>query len=128
LAIVRIERNGSFLHDGCVGKDVVEGDAALCQDLADQEPSMTIVRLGLATQQREPMRLSSCFEATDRLLEARLCGHRFVECVTFGVVMLLAGRTTAELGSEKEVPDTFTAQTMLELALVELRGEAREGE
>ena len=85
---------------------------------------MTILRLPLATEQREPMGFSPRFEASDRLFEARLSGHKLVERMPFSVVLLLAGRTTAELGSEKEVSDFVTAQITRKLALVELRSEA----
>jgi hypothetical protein len=52
-----------------VGQDVAQGDTVLCQHPADEQAPVTVARIALAAEQREPMARGAGANAVDRLPE-----------------------------------------------------------
>jgi hypothetical protein len=97
----------------------------LGQHLADEQAPMAVLRVSLAAEQRESVAARTSDEALDRQRELRLFGHGPVEGVAFGIVVLLSGRTTSELFSEKQIPHALACHRRLDLLAIEMWREMR---
>ena len=88
---------------------------------------MTFPRLATAAQQRETVLGRAAEKPVDRIGEGWLLGHHAVEGVAFGVQLVVALRTPAELQAEEHVADAAPLHRGLQLLAVEVRRKARIG-
>jgi hypothetical protein len=95
------------------------------QYLANEQTPMAMLRVSLAAEQRDSVAARTRDEALDRQRELRRFGHGPVEGVAFGIVMLLLGRTTSELFSEKQIAHALACHRRLDLLAIEMWREAR---
>jgi len=104
---------------------MTERHPVVSQDLADEQPAVTLLWLALAAQQRDPMLSSTAQEALNRHLEPWLLGHAVVASVAVLVVMLLPRWPAAELLAEEEIARAGSAKRRIELLAVEVRSDTR---
>ena len=71
------------------------------QDLADEQPAMTLAWLPLAAKQRDPVLASAAQQAPNRHPKPWLLGHAVVASVAVLVVICLPRWPAAELLPEK---------------------------
>jgi two-component system response regulator NreC len=88
---------------------------------------VTLVRLSLTAQKGQAMSPAACRESVDRRLKAWLFGHRSVEGVTIGVVVVFARGSATQRLAEEEIAQAGVAQSGLDCLSIELRGEAGVG-
>jgi hypothetical protein len=106
---------------------MTELDAMIGEHLTDQQPAVTVVRLGLAAHKRDPMVVTAAYQALYGLPKRRLLGHAVIAGSTLLVVVLFPRGPAAQLVSEEEVAGTCSAQSRLHAIAIELLGEARVG-
>jgi hypothetical protein len=95
------------------------------QDSADQESTVAVGRVFLATEDRHSIGLDPALEPGDALEEARRLRDAPVQDVPRGVVEFGLVGTTAELGTQVQVVDARGVQGGAQLGPVEVGGEAR---
>jgi len=100
-------------------------DSSIGQDLADEEPTMAVVRISLAAHQGDAVAMCAIDEALDSGLEWLLFGHRSVQGVALCVVVLLACWPAAELLAHEHVAHATLRHGSLKLITVEVRRVAR---
>lgn len=100
-------------------------DASIGEHLADEKPTVAVVRVALAAHQSNPMPARTVGQARRSGPERLLLGHRSVQGVAVGVVVVLVRGTAAELLAHEEVADTATRHLSLERITVEVRRVAR---
>jgi len=105
---------------------MTERHPAVSQDLAYEQPAMTLARLPLAAKQRDPMLSGTAQETPNRRLEPWLLGHAVVASMAVLVVIRLPRWPAAELLSEEEIARAGPAKRRVELLAVEVRSDARE--
>jgi len=101
--------------------------ATITQDLAHQEPAMTLVWLPATAQQRDAMPGRAAQDRVDRLAEGELRGHPAVQGMTVGVELIFAPRTPAERRTEERIAHVAPLDRGLQLVAVEVRRVARVG-
>jgi len=79
--------------------------ATVAEDFSNQEPTMTLVWLATATQQRQPMVAGAFENPSNGRLEIRLSSHLSVQSVASRVVMLVAFGSSAKSVAKKEIAD-----------------------
>lgn len=112
-------------HHVAIGKDVAQLCPVLAQNLPDEQTPMAILRLAAAAHQAEPVRDGATQDALDASLEGREGGHRRIERVPVGVVVVIVVRTAAERIAQEEVADAAMAEEAIKLLAVEMRRVAR---
>jgi hypothetical protein len=100
-------------------------DSSIRQNLADEQPTVAIVRIPLAAHQGDAVAMRAVDQALDSCLERLLFGHRSVQRTTLGIVVLLVRRATPQLLSEEEIANAALSHRRLELVAVEVRRKAR---
>jgi hypothetical protein len=104
---------------------MTERHPVVSQNLADEQPAMTLARLALAAKQRDPMLSSTAQEALKRHLEPWLLGHTVVASMAILVVIRLPRWPAAEILPEEEIARAGPAKRRIELLAVEVRSDAR---
>jgi hypothetical protein len=100
-------------------------DSSVGQNLANEQSAVAMTRISLAADQCDPVAMSTVNEALDGGPKRLLLGHRSVQRMSFGVVVLLVRWATPELCSEEQVADAALSYRGLELVAVEVRREPR---
>ena len=95
-------------------------DAAIRKYLSHEQTSVAVLRISLAADQRDPVLGSPVEEALDRGLERLLLGHRPIQRVPLGVVVLLAVRAPAERFAQEQVVEPAATELGVELLAVEV--------
>jgi hypothetical protein len=72
-------------------------DSSVRQNLANEQPAVAIVRISLAAHQGDAVAMRAIDQALDSCLERLLFGHRPVQRMTLGIVVLLVRRATPQL-------------------------------
>lgn len=86
---------------------------------------MARARIGLATNERNPMVICPSDKAIYRLAELRFLGHRAVQGMSLSVVVLILTRAPTELLPKKQVADASLPKGTLKSLAVELGSDAR---
>jgi len=110
--------------DDSIREDMTECHSVVSQNLADEQPAVTLLWLALAAHQRHPMLPSPAQEALNRHLEPWLLGHAVVASVAVLVVMFLPRWPAAELLPKEEIARAGSAKRRIELLAVEVRSDA----
>src|SRR6202022_1543483 len=97
LLVVVGQRHGELGPDRPVRKDMPQFDALITQDLANEESTVAVVWIPLAADQGDAVAMRASGEAVDGRFEGPLLGHRSVQRVALGVVVLLLRRATPQL-------------------------------
>jgi hypothetical protein len=108
-----------------VCKDMPKLDSSVGQHLPDEQPPVAVLRISLAADEANPMALRPVDEPLDRRLEGLLFGHRPIESMAVGVVVLIARRPATQLLSEEQIADAMPGERRLELVAVEVWRETR---
>ena len=82
-------------------------------------------RVALTAHQSDPMLACAVDEARDGPSERVLSGHRLIQRMALRVIVILAGRSAAEVIAEEEVAHALIAHRRFELVAVEVRRETR---
>jgi hypothetical protein len=124
LSVLAGHRHRELLANASVWKDMPKFHSSVCQDLSDEQASVTVTRISLAAQQRDPMVSGSTDEALDSTLERLHFRHRPVQRVALVIVVLIADRTPSKLLPEEEIANSPPPHRHLDLLPIEMRSEA----
>ncbi len=91
---------------------------------ANQQTTMTILRLALAAHQGDAMLIRPVQKPVDRLTKVRLARHLSVESVAVHVIVLLLAWTSAQLLPEEEVAKVACAKSRGKILMIELWSKA----
>jgi len=80
--------------DRPIRKDMPKFDSSVRQNLANEKPTVAIVRIPLAAHQGDAVAMRAVDQALYSYLERLLFGHRPVQRMTLGIVVLLVRRAT----------------------------------
>ncbi len=69
-------------------------DSSVRQNLANEKPTVAIVRIPLTAHQGNAVAMRAVDQALDSRLKRLLFGHRSVQRMTLGIVVLLVRRAT----------------------------------
>lgn len=111
-------------HHLAIREDVSQLGAVLAEHLPNQEPAVTLVGPAATAEQRQTVVASPAQHTRHGVLKSPVCRHRRVAGMAFGVVVLLALRTPAQLQPHEQVADAGAMQRSLQVVTVELRREA----
>jgi hypothetical protein len=84
------ELDGALLEDSAVAEKVPQLSSIVGEHLADEQASMTVMRITLATDQRDAVLRRPPQQTVNGSGKRGLVGHRTIERVPLSVVMLLA--------------------------------------
>jgi hypothetical protein len=97
----------------------------ICQNLADEQAAMALLRLALAAKKRDAMLPTTAQQTLNGHPERGLLGHAVIASAAMLVVICFSRWPTAELLSEEEVAHASFAESHIQLLAVELRRDAR---
>jgi hypothetical protein len=116
--------NGALDRHRTVWKDVSKLSPVIGEHPAHEQPTMAVARLPFAADQGKAVRARALEQALDGGAELRLLGHRAVEGVPLGVVMLATRWPAAKFLSQEEIADPCSANRVLQLLAIEPRSKA----
>ncbi len=104
---------------------MAELDAALGENLADEQPPVALVGLTLAAEQRDAMLVAAAADACDGFLKRRCARHPVIESVSALVVVIGLPGPTPECVAEEQVTRTGVAEPRSERLAIELGRDTR---
>ncbi len=113
--------------NAAIGEDVAQLGAVIAQHLADQEPTMALLRPSTAAEQCEAMIPAALQQALDGLLERRLRCHIAIQRMPGGIVLLVPLRTAPQRQAKEGIANPSLFDRRLKALSVEVRRKPRIG-